>query len=272
MSLRIYKLYGERETNALNTHFGKKMAMWATVWAPDRTAASVSCTPAAESGLAQQVAGSAWVRYGIAPDDWMVMRVSRENLRLLPSVLCGDTDLVKGAALSNVGDSALAQEMAADAIDELASALLTGAMKPLQKRTNDVANPHSDTWTRGSGAIVLNALIGPLKYDFVCSASCARAALPNKVQRGTASTLTERHQSIASRKVALKAVAGWVQLDVRTLSDLAVGNVIKLDTRLDDPMSLVVSVEGEPTVCAARLGARQGSKAIRLSNVNKEGR
>jgi len=87
--------------------------------------------------------------------------------------------------------------------------------------------------------------------------------MPRRAGGGNAARLAERRQGIASRRVQLRVLAGAVELDLRAFKALEVGNVIALDTHIEQPMTVVVASGSQPAVCAARLAASKVARPSR---------
>jgi flagellar motor switch protein FliM len=70
-------------------------------------------------------------------------------------------------------------------------------------------------------------------------------------------------RALQTQRVVLDGVAGEAELALEDLTTLAVGDVIKLNRRISEPLQLCI--RGGGVVCAARLGASKGRTALQLT-------
>lgn len=74
--------------------------------------------------------------------------------------------------------------------------------------------------------------------------------------------LEQRSRAMRSESVVLDAIAGEAEVAVEDVTTLAVGDVLKLDRAISEPLQ--VRMRGGGAVCSARLGALQGRAALQL--------
>jgi hypothetical protein len=262
MKVRPYKLFGTRERTVIAAYFAERLRAWASAWLPPEAAVFADCAPAIESDLRDRASSVSWVRYGGSLDEWIAISLSGASEEVLGAALCGNAESSMKAIYTDVSE--LIRELAGRAMDELGATLVGEPSKSLQRQEGELATPEPETWMRGSAALVVKAHLGHALLECVSNPSFTMRMMRSRLPPPRRGQLIERPGCIASRKVGLKVVAGWVQLDVRSLKELAVGNVITLDSRIDEPMSVVVATNREPTVCAARLGMREGRRVVTL--------
>lgn len=85
---------------------------------------------------------------------------------------------------------------------------------------------------------------------------------PPPLSKDVQAAVESRSRAIRSEVVVLDAVAGEAELAVEDVTTLAVGDVLKLDRALSEPLQ--VRVRGGGQVCSARLGALRGRAALQL--------
>lgn len=262
MNVRRYKLFGTRERTVVATYFTERVRAWASAWMPPKATVFAECTPAGESDFRDRVS-SEWVRYSRGSvDEWIAISLTDVSEEVLGATLCGNAE--SSVKANYTGVSELIRELVSKAIDDFGATLAEEPSKTLQRQDGELARPEPEMWTRGSAGFVVKAHLGYALIECVSSPSLTLRIMRTRLPAPPPGRLIERPSCIASRAVRLKVVAGWVQLDVRSLKDLAVGNVITLDSRIDEPMSVVVATHREPTVCAARLGMREGRRVVTL--------
>jgi flagellar motor switch/type III secretory pathway protein FliN len=84
---------------------------------------------------------------------------------------------------------------------------------------------------------------------------------PNR--RVAAPAVEPLSRALQNEVVVLCARVGGAELAVDELTTLSVGDVIRLDRKINEPLD--VYVEGGSRVCAARLGSHHGRKALQLT-------
>jgi flagellar motor switch protein FliM len=75
--------------------------------------------------------------------------------------------------------------------------------------------------------------------------------------------LEARGRALQSETVVLEAIVGEAEIAVEDLGSLSVGDVIKLNRKIHQPVQ--VCVRGGGPVCAARLGLSRGRTALQLT-------
>jgi hypothetical protein len=84
---------------------------------------------------------------------------------------------------------------------------------------------------------------------------------PNR--RVAAPAVEPLSRALQNEVVVLCALAGGAELAVEELTTLSVGDVIRLDRKMSEPLD--VHVEGGSRVCGARLGSHHGHRALQLT-------
>jgi hypothetical protein len=283
MQVRPYKLFGDAERAAALAAAEERIRGWERAWLPADAGLKLDCAPARE--LRQRFAAfepARWARVSAAEAQWLAAHAAEADLRELALALCGCLDASARSAYS--GSSELAAEAALAAWHELSTALLgvsgridpriDPGIDPTSPRRGAPAAPDEECWAAGSASLAIRASIGEARLDFVSSAAWTLRLLAGRMPRraavgnagGNSARLEERRQGIASQRVEVRVLAGAVELDVRAFKALQVGNVIALDARIDQPMTVVVAAGAHPTFCAAQLGTSDGRKAIALAS------
>jgi len=261
MEARPYKLFGARERSLVAAALEESLAAWSAAWLPAPAAARIDCAPACEAPARRAGRGAAsWSLLSAAHADWIAAAAGEDDLCALAQALCGGADPRLRAPLTAASE--IAAEAAARALGELCATLLSS---PGGKSTRgEAAAPPADAWSAGSACYSAEVAIGAGRVTLVTSAEWTLRLLRARLGPAAAAPRpAERRAGVAGQRVALQVVAGWVEMDVRALRALAVGDVIALDARIDRPLS-VATGSGMP-VCSARLGSLGGRKAVSLS-------
>ena len=125
--------------------------------------------------------------------------------------------------------------------------------------------PPAAAWRRGSGALRID-LVWPAGETALLLDGRATAhwlAARHRPPRAAPARMHDLRAASGHGRLRLKAWSGAAEIDIATLQSLAVGDVIPLDLRIDEP--LCVSVDGRPALARAFLGTQGGRRALRLT-------
>jgi hypothetical protein len=254
MAERPFKIFGSHERAALGSAIETALRDWAAAWLPQPVSLRIRSGPLAE--LQAQVAErprEGWAVHRADSGASVALAAGADDLRELSLVLCG-VPAERGPAYR--ARSPLAEAIAPKALRELAGYLLG------QRVVQETKARPADDDARGSAsyaaAVAIEAASLTLLLDPTWTLERLKAGLPKPAP----ARLAGRRSAVDGERVALHAVAGWAELEIGLLQGLRVGNVIALDTRIDRPMALATASGG--VLCAARLGAVAGGKAVSL--------
>ena len=79
-------------------------------------------------------------------------------------------------------------------------------------------------------------------------------------------SLMPARQAIAERTVSVEAILGEAELTLDELQTLGIGDVIRLDRRLDEPLTVRIS---SAVACAGFLGTAGEQKAVQLTSIDE---
>jgi hypothetical protein len=244
---RPYKLFGAHERAAMEKAVDARVSAWRAAWLAD--AAGIECAPAPE--LAARLAGCAgeWRASVLQNGDSIALRSDETRLA---GALCGRAD---------AGDSPYARHVAEEALRELAAALLGSREAKAAKGLPE------DAWLPGSACYACHIQAGAARIGVVSNAAWTLRLLRALLPRPPGARLVERRAAVADQRLEVRAVAGWADLQLGVLRGLDVGNVIALEARLDRPVNL--ATPSGAVLCSARLGQREGHKAVSLAAVGR---
>lgn len=249
MAARPYKLFGTRERTLLRELLEQRLGDWARGWLPGRSALRVECVPAVEAAARFADRNAAdWLTFEGTAGEWWAIAAGESAIDTLAAALCGGGD-------GPPGRSAIVAEAALSALEDLAAALLGAQVSRMRS-----APPL--LFGAGSASIAATVAAGEASLALVSSAQWTLRALRERLPAPPPARLVARRQAIAARPVALRVVAGWAELELSELRRLETGDLIALDARIDRPLSLVL---GDAPLCGARLGVRDGQRAVTLT-------
>jgi flagellar motor switch/type III secretory pathway protein FliN len=120
-------------------------------------------------------------------------------------------------------------------------------------------------WSRAARAWTLQVRAAGNGRTFTLLVSAARVeSLAPARALSKPGTLDSRHEAIGDNTVALRALVGEASMSVNELTDLALDDVLVLDQRLTEPVTLVSPLSGA-TVAAGNLGRSGARRAIKIA-------
>jgi flagellar motor switch/type III secretory pathway protein FliN len=264
MQFTDYKLYTKKELahikGRLESIIGRWVASWLTV-GQDQIAVEVG---ACEHHFSDdnECWSYPWNVATTSDSDWVATLSADKVANALISSLAetrldagdsGKTDLLLA--------SSLAQVMSID----LAESVMEDRSRFAENATrvrHDIKMLPRKIWWRGSGAIYAGIAISDEKITVIISPGIARGYLTNlSLNPRESKPLAKITDALGHVKVKLEVAAGAADLSLGELNSLSIGDVIKLDAKLDRPVRVLL---GKQKICSAFLGARKGSKAVLL--------
>lgn len=263
MAAHPYKMLNASERAMLTARVGEGAHAWAQEHLisgePVRCMLLTSEEAAAE--LAEE---REWISGGRAPgSEVMAIGLPCDWPRDLARVV------LTGRSALNLDPAGLALMRAAGTrlIDALAHAILAACLP---------GHPHEArlSWTRigtpsvdahaGSGYGLLRCQLreSPSLLILLRPGAVLECLGPWPMSKGAPAALEPRSRAMRSEPVVLDAVAGEAEIAVEDVTTLAVGDVLRLDRAISEPLQ--VRVRGGGTVCSARLGALEGRAALQL--------
>lgn len=252
MRVSPFHLSGQRTRAALETLLRTEVAAWAKGWFMGSQEAYVRV------GSEECVlTGCGWLHAGNGEESWVALRLRDGLWRGLAAELFGASGL--GGAQPSVLMSAVMDESLGDLLGRLlAAAGVTGAM------CRDDAGLAGLRTGYGSGALQAFVSFDALQIDLCVGGDIAAALGAGDTSRSTrAPVLSPREACIAQGRIAVDVRVGEAELTVGELSQLMIGDVIRLDALHRDPLSVRTRSGG--VVGAAYLGLRDDQKAVQMA-------
>ena len=125
--------------------------------------------------------------------------------------------------------------------------------------------PEAECWQRGSGAAIVEIEVGGSVLAILAAPAWVMrqlAARPRSTPGSRAELVDPRHR-IGHAGVRLEVWAGNVSLELGLLQTLAAGDVIRLESRIDQ--ALPITVQARETGRRAYLGRVGGQRAVQLA-------
>jgi len=126
------------------------------------------------------------------------------------------------------------------------------------ERDGATTRPGEELFARASGAVTWQVRIGAARL----SAACAHVPPAVKPVADSGHGIASVRDAVDGATVTVAAEIGAVDLALATMQSLACGDVIRLGTRLAEPLA-IVAADGT-RVCGGHLGAHGGHRALEL--------
>jgi len=293
MAVRPFKLINHSEREMLTARLTDGIRRWSARYAPDD--AQIRCVLALPSETLPCPEPREWMlatRHSAAvlaiglPEDWprglaglvladLVGRQDPEGRR----DPAGRRDLaVRQDTQTVVLDPAglqLMRELGAGLLEELGQSVLNAALAiPAASAEGGLV------WSRapapdlaggpGDGRVLGHCTLGDtLQLVMTLWPETVQRCLAVEVPRSAGQAPIEPlSRALQEEAVALEGIAGEAELALEELTTLAVGDVIRLNRKISEPLE--VRIRGGGVVCEARLGVSKGRTALQLARVPPE--
>jgi flagellar motor switch/type III secretory pathway protein FliN len=264
MSAQPLLFLGDRRRTAVAARADSAARRWRQHWVPgaDDTF-EAECEAPHAAGFAAPVAA-------VATSCWALdVAGERVAVLLLPHGTFAWCVLEPGAASLDLGGAFAADSLADQLEQEVARSLLT---ETCLRETREVASvtriatTELAEWSRAARAWTLSLRTAG------CARGCALLVAASRLEQlAPARTpmrgdLLARRDAVGENVVELRAVVGEASMSVTELAELAVDDVLVLDQRLTDPVTLVSPGTGA-AVAAGNLGRSGARRAIKVAGI-----
>lgn len=261
MNAQAYKLVNASERGFIEAAVQRIAQSWIGEWLLD----TVLETGSVKSLAADAAAGTGPVQR------WLRIAADGHACAYVPSV-AGLDKVFATLAFGNVINNF---EPAASGPSELLAEVYTAAMRDLVRRVFEVGRLRSETmsiqweappasiWRQGSGAVVVTISVYQEHIKLLLDAACISALLATRARPVRVSApLMDLWSGLGEQRAQLRVWAGEAQIEFGVLQTLSVGDVVRLNRRIDAPLE--VTVMGEKTPLGTYLGHLDGQKAVQI--------
>lgn len=164
---------------------------------------------------------------------------------------------------ASTGASAIAATVAVDARMDLWAAI-GAALQSAGEFAEAAGEAPEQSLRRGSGAIALRVRIGDQQLNVI------RDRVPPQRRAAASSTspCVTAQDALRHCSVGLQVNIGKLQLRLESLASIGIGDVLRLDQRLDEPAQ--VTVQDGAQFCEAYLGSAGAHRALSLIRAERE--
>jgi flagellar motor switch/type III secretory pathway protein FliN len=262
MSTQPLLFLGDKRRSALLARIAECSRRWRQHWVPraDDVFDATSEAPAA-GGYPGSVASLATSCWGLRAADEVLA------VLLLPHATFGWAVQEQGGlaaeSVATAGGDSLAEQLER----EVARTLLVefgGVDQRTRVAVERVPAASLADWSREARAWILNvrALGNGRSFTVLLSAARIEALAPAR-NVAPPDSMASRREAIGENTVSLRAVVGEASMSVNELADLALDDVLVLDQRLGEPVTLVSPASGT-AVTAGNLGRSGARRAVKI--------
>ncbi|MES2538653.1 MAG: FliM/FliN family flagellar motor C-terminal domain-containing protein [Pseudomonadota bacterium] len=253
----LYRLLNASELSALESQVAAACGKWSLAWLAADVHSTVRCFRAAEHDAAILEEKTGWMAVGTGPAHWVAVRSSAAlHAPLRGMLIAGVAGNEAGAKPSGLL-VALAERALADLLEALAGEDAARLHEPFA--------PEQSLHAPGSGAAVAEIACGECRITLLISPHQAASMLAGLTAAAPAKIAFEnRRDALANGRIALTVAIGETQLEIGLLQTIVAGDVIRLNTRIDQPLA-VMTADGV-RLCSAFLGSREGHKSVQLTS------
>jgi len=239
-STRPYRLCGSTELGASSDRVVASLCAWADAWLGIGAGAPADVEVAVAGGPGLATAAGDWRQAtGACGTAWLPSTLSSPLERLLFA--------------STGARSGMSTGLVDEALDALATALAGGG------RCHRAVSPPDHLGGPGRAVVQVQAGWGGHCLGLLLELPDA----PPPGRQAPHASLGSVALAVGSQPVAVDATLGGVEIDLETLHLLRVGDVLRLDKRVDQGVEL--AVQGELLRCGGYLVAVDGSVAVELT-------
>jgi hypothetical protein len=261
LEVRPWLLLGDRRRRALEHRFRAVAEGWAARWVARPITLSISIEPAAKSPLLEYVDRN-WISFGARgkSGEWLQM------IRVPPRLVAwaAGLDAVEFAALADTDDVSLSGEVELDVVRGFCDRQATAMDAPLE--CLDEASAEEARRILAKRGLSVVCAFGPapgLQIQLTLAPGMVATLLAERRSNYEGESLQSRRAALAQAPLALDCCLGSVQVPVRELHSLRVGDVLVTDLALSGHAELRVRSKSR-SIAVGTIGAVAGRKAIKV--------
>lgn len=254
-------LFGDGECRAIESRVVEALDGWGREWLADATpapAVSFSVDTAGDVGRDWWWAGgrNAWLAIGL-PAGWLDMLGPLLAGQTQPDRRAADSSLLGGLNAILMRDlvTRLSPGVDAHLAARIPALEVSAAMTPDAISASGVARV--ECMFAGGGPSIVIGLGPELVLGWVRTGGSGRSTRDDRPE--------SRWAAVQELAVTMEALVGEGEVSLEDLVSLAVGDVVKLDSSLEAPLTVAL-VDGTP-VCAGYVGTQRGRRAVRLGTM-----
>lgn len=262
MQVRNFKLFTARELGHIQALLETNIQSWSSGWFTGHQRTEINGLASCEQFLSENTfhVAAEWFVSSISEDRWTAVLPSASLDGFIKNIL-----IETHGSSTHQDKSEFASPLTTRLLFDLAEYLMENSPRNAGKKIHPQQQKQilaADTWGQGAAAIYGALSIKQEKIYFVLSPEIVNDYLSSlHWPRRELVKPMSINKAIDPVKLSLEISLGEAELSVAELRQISVGDVIRLNTRLDQPMDVLL---GKKPICSAFLGAHQGNKAVLL--------
>lgn len=262
MDVRHYALVSDSAIDAIERKLDAVLAAWCIDWGVEKEALSLKCKRAWE--CANLPWSAEWRQYehsGGAGSIWLCGQA--KAVEALQAKMFPSDGRYSGSSAQL--QTSLAAEASSSAMDALTGKIID-ALGGVQTATNGEARrPDERLGKHASGAVTVAIRIGNAVLTTILDDACLRQNVPaHTFPASDALRMTKRGGLLGNVPITLQVELGKVQVEAGSLLMLSPGDVIRLDSAVDQPLPIFNSER--QAMFAGYLGASGKSMVLEVTS------
>lgn len=256
MNTQPFVLVGNSRLERIGAALQARIANWQSAWGIERMPVSVACERAWE---ADGAAALRWQRRFVAEGQGFWMAWTPGLAMHLGRHIFSDGYRAQG------GLGSMASEGSALALDFLTEQLRATMAPAAVSADASAQDVDADLFERGSGAVLVTIDLGGQTVGCLLEHASAETLAATQAAALPRLAAVDLPKAARHAQVSVALTVGQAQVGAASLLALAVGDVIRLDAPIDQPMA-VHSTEGQLLfgACLGRQGRGKVFEAVRL--------
>lgn len=264
--VRQFKLFGATEITTLQRKAEKTILHWCDEWLIEDESLQVKCIPADSAFINKNDKKTYLFQCGNG-GEWVVVVTNDEvAVELMLRIFCVGKESLDSVKSDH--KSFLASYVLRRSLENLSSNLLAQFLGINDQNfdiVTDCTESLEEAFETGSGAVVFEILIGCASLRLILSPKLAvRGCMKNNVVEPTLPSIDFRNV-LKNEIFELHVVAGEAEIKIGSLETLMVGDVIRLNTKVEAPF-LLTDKDGS-RIGNAYLGSLNSNKAVQLAKL-----
>jgi hypothetical protein len=265
MNVRPFRLVSEGDLARVGKSAQKTLDAWSAEWVPGGAGISTvkEVRPFEHSRVDESPA--VWKTASTLEGRWCAVRFLPGLGESLGMLLLGRGQSTTAVAGSDDAGGVMLSRLAERALFDLAIRLVGG--EPASKGATDRLHGSTlpgEPGLPGSGCVWIDVRVGEIELPLVMSWDALAQYLvrPLSISREASDPLVQRQDALRNREVRLRVHLGSASITVDALTSLSIGDVIRLDRRIDEPATMMLG--DEISTCNGFLGKDAGLLALRV--------
>jgi flagellar motor switch/type III secretory pathway protein FliN len=267
MKTRAYKLFAKSELTHMRSRLEDIVRQWAKSWITDVRLPAVTVSACEDAHAIHDIHQDfKWHLATASEHQWVAVTLGDDDVHSASRMLMGLQ--AAGNGHSN-HDTALTVGLTKKFLCDLAESVTRQAPcnldKNVRSRHDSAENLPVETWTHGSGAMCIVISLRSMTIVMIISSDLVSSYLSSLGSLAkTAASLASMKQAIGSAPIELEVGIGNAALSLRELRNMTIGDVIRLDTKLAQPVQVFLNKQ---CACTGFLGSYRGKKAVLLKSL-----